>query len=921
MRTLPVLLLSFALPLNLAAADLAPYLVKDINPAFTAGSSDPQAFVQLGNVAVFQVWKLGHRELWRSDGTAAGTYRLEEVGYTEILGVGGGRCFFRFQDVDNRWYLQVTDGTLPGTVSLGQTIGYEQTGFAAWVPRQGLLYFASQIPGDGHGTELWRSDGTPGGTYEVADIEPGPGSSNPAYLTSFKGKLYFSATDSIHGSALWQSDGTAAGTRMVREVPADVLNVVGSRLAFLGRDAAYGRELWSSDGTTAGTRRISDLAKGGASPVFHDLEVVGKRLYAVATASAAKGQELYVTDGTAKGTAKLTAFADPYALGQLTQSSLGDRLLFAADDRTHGVELWTSDGTAKGTRMVLDACPGACPSYPIALLRHHGRLYYQATDGTHGFELWVTDGTAQGTGMVADLCPGVCGSWPSALPSPGDRFLFTSRDDTSGLTTLWATDGTAGGTEPLASFPDIYVQGTAVGGALIFSGADPDHGRELWISDGTPEGTHLLADVADEDVGGSDPAGLMPLGERLLFFARDGGGSALWKSDGTDAGTVAVKRGLSGRGPWTASASRAYFQANPRQGSFELWASDGTEAGTVRVTPDEARSLGELSAPVLKLGSRVFFSAWSADRGVEPWVTDGTRAGTRLLADLRPGPAPSSPRDFTVLQGRAWFVARFRLWKSDGTTAGTVALGPELRDMHPWTTLGSRLLFTGRNSRQRLELWSTDGTAARTVRLAEMEAISSPTLHGGRLWFVVDGTEIWSTDGTAGNTRRVNLPLGSSEPYLIVSDGARLYLGLRLYTGSSTVYEIWAGDGTASGTKKIAGLSFYGPWAAFNGRLYFASDSGALYSSDGTEDGTRLVRSDNGPERITRLLRFSNRLLAFTNEGEMWQTDGTAAGTKLIRDLSPMSWYDSSRVMKAGPRLFFPAFDPETGWELWAMRE
>jgi hypothetical protein len=30
---------------------------------------------------------------------------------------------------------------------------------------------------------------------------------------------------------------------------------------------------------------------------------------------------------------------------------------------------------------------------------------------------------------------------------------------------------------------------------------------------------------------------------------------------------------------------------------------------------------------------------------------------------------------------------------------------------------------------------------------------------------------------------------------------------------------------------------------------------------------------------------------------------------------------DNSQVVKAGPRLFFPAWDQTTGWELWAMRE
>jgi ELWxxDGT repeat protein len=906
MRTLPILLLSLAL-MAAAPAAFTPYLVKDINPEATPANSVPSSFVTLGGLALFQVQRLGQGELWRSDGTASGTYRLAENGYTEILANTGGLCFFRFQSADNRWHLWVTDGTLPGTFSLAETSAYWPSVSAAWVPPQGVLYFSFEA-GQGHGTELWRTDGTPGGTYEVADIVPGPGSSDPTYLTSFQGRLYFAAD-----SALWRSDGTAQGTALVRDVPAVSIYVVGSRLVFLGTDAAHGFEPWASDGTTAGTRRIADLAKGTGSPVYHAFKVIGKRLFFTATASAARGQELYVTDGTAQGTRALTSFSDPYALDQLPQAALGNRLLFAARNRANGVELWSSEGTAKGTRLVLDACPGECPSYPTPLLQHGGRLYYQARDATHGDELWVTDGTARGTRMVKDICPGQCDSWPWIVSAAGDRLFFGTWDEQNHTNVLWTTDGTAEGTVPLAEVGNIALSGTAAGGELVFSAFDPDHGDELWVSDGTPDGTRLLADIADEDLGGSEPHSLMTLGDRVLFLARGFDGPALWTSDGTEAGTVEVRKGLSRIGAWTASASRVFFQADPRQGSFDLWTSDGTEAGTLRLNPVGVRAMDGLSQPVIKLGSRVFFSGWTMEHGSEPWITDGTRAGTRRVADLRPGTANSSPRDFTVFAGRAFFVARFRLWKSDGTAKGTIALGPELRDIQPRTTYAGRLWFTGHNSRYRTELWATDGTAARTVRIAELRTVEQLTVHAGRLWFLGDGTELWSTDGTAAGTRRLDLQAPVSEPFGgIVSDGLRLYL-------TDFQRALWVSDGTAAGTRRISDQGAVGPSIAFGDRLYYVSPSGDFYTSDGTEAGTRPVRPDGTP-RFGSPLRFGNRLVLINYAGELWQSDGTAEGTKLIRDLSPET-YSSLQIVKAGPRLFFPAWEEETGWELWAMRD
>src|SRR4051794_711041 len=52
----------------------------------------------------------------------------------------------------------------------------------------------------------------------VADIVPGPGSSNPQYLPSAGGALYFYTQDTP-GSESWElrtSDGTAGGTRLLR---------------------------------------------------------------------------------------------------------------------------------------------------------------------------------------------------------------------------------------------------------------------------------------------------------------------------------------------------------------------------------------------------------------------------------------------------------------------------------------------------------------------------------------------------------------------------------------------------------------------------------------------------------------------------------------------------------------------------------
>jgi ELWxxDGT repeat protein len=122
------------------------------------------------------------------------------------------------------------------------------------------------------------------------------------------------------------------------------------------------------------------------------------------------------------------------------------KVLFNADDGTHGYELWVTDGTAAGTSLV-DINPVAGDSSPgdITALGN-GEALFDANDGTHGFELWVTDGTSAGTSLVTDINPGSGGSYPYAISALGNgKALFSANDGTYGYE-LWVTDGTQAGT-------------------------------------------------------------------------------------------------------------------------------------------------------------------------------------------------------------------------------------------------------------------------------------------------------------------------------------------------------------------------------------------------------------------------------------------------------------------------------------------
>ena len=96
------------------------------------------------------------------------------------------------------------------------------------------------------------------------------------------GTLYFSANDGVHGTQLWKSDGTAGGTVMVADIngttTADVTNItdVGGKAYFAAYTARGGFQVWQTNGTASGTVKDTSLLTGATAP--RDLTAMGTSL-------------------------------------------------------------------------------------------------------------------------------------------------------------------------------------------------------------------------------------------------------------------------------------------------------------------------------------------------------------------------------------------------------------------------------------------------------------------------------------------------------------------------------------------------------------------------------------------------------------------------------------------------------------------
>lgn len=113
---------------------------------------------------------------------------------------------------------------------------------------------------------------------------------------------------------------------------------------------------------------------------------------------------------------------------------------------------------------------------------------------------------------------------------------------------------------------------------MFFVAAD-NKGRELWTSDGSVEGTRSLD--LNQGSFNSNPYDLTIVDNTIYLFTSL---EDMWKSDGTDAGTIKIAELRSGANPQNLMSidSTIYFSANGGS-SYNLWQSDGTSNGTTEV--------------------------------------------------------------------------------------------------------------------------------------------------------------------------------------------------------------------------------------------------------------------------------------------------------------------------------------------------
>jgi len=235
-------------------------------------------------------------------------------------------------------------------------------------------------------------------------------------------------------------------------------------------------------------------------------------------------------------------------------------------------------------------------------------------------------------------------------------------------------------------------------------------------------------------------------------------------------------------------------------------------------------------------------------------------------------------------------------------------------------------------------LYRTSGTPESTGQIVPLPVgLSNPRdfLRVGNLtYFLADtaqGVVVGRTNDSPDGVFALNK--NYTDPQSLTAAGGKLFFVART---ASAGLELWVSDGTRDGTRIVrnirGGSSSARPFhlAEFNGLLYFTATNAQygseLWRSDGILANTTLVADlfpgprGGNPADLTVLggkLYFSAETLETGRE--LFASNGTGVGTQLVVDLNQTEAYAFSgapfQIRKVGKRLFFTAYDPVAGME------
>lgn len=387
-----------------------------------------------------------------------------------------------------------------------------------------------------------------------------------------------------------------------------------------------------------------------------------------------------------------------------------------------------------------------------------------------------------------------------------------------------------------------------------------------------------------------------------------------------------------------------YFTANDGTHGFELWRTDGTLANTERFMDLRTGIASSVPSSYFVANGKLFFNATASNGSRGLYVTDGTLAGTTLLTTTRVD-VPLGAVGSTVYYYKSGLMSTAgEFWKTDGTPAGTlkIANGFLESDSGPSVVFDNTVFFSAKSPMaSEKSLWKINSATDTIVEVAASPLdVSVFTVSNGKMYFAAsaDGslpTGLWKMDSAAATPAEVqanNSARIALDPESMTDVNGTLFFTART---AAEGRELWRSDGTSDGTVLVKDINPNGGnsnaqlLTAVGQKLFLTADDtthgNELWSSDGTEAGTVLVKDiivgPSGSEQ--RSLFNLNGLLVFASPSPqsalpvMWTSDGTDAGTTVVNNTVVNL---ANNFVKLGTSALFAAENTSVGREMFILR-
>lgn len=581
-------------------------------------------------------------EWFVSDGTAEGTGPMDQIdgvslptAPSEAVMIGSDAIFFVGHDEQHGRELWRTDGTGAGTtLVVDANPGPRDSWPRRLIAAEDRLFY--QATADGVWESLWSVDAAGVQPEVLLSLAYESEGSTPRDLIPAGDHLHFIAN--LHwGDLHYRYDAELQGDLRGRPITSRQYDphlpravAVGDDLYYTARTSQTGRELWVWKGDADQPRLVRDFTPGGSDSltVFaggHD----DRFLFGVTSSGGIR--DAWSTDGTDDGTFLLipeSPFDSDETLVRFVGTDYG--VLFETYE-SDVARLYRTPSHAFEPILLHEGIAGILQFREFAISGDD--LYFAAPiDSAWNTQIFKTGGSIETTVQVSHLPYLEYEGPPYNLTTAGDRLFFTSSDRDGNE--LWTSDGTVSGTVQVrdvnAVEPD-YAQYTDTEGSypadlrasdslLFFTADDGEHGREWWVSDGSEAGTHLLVDLtpgAEGSFGKIQNPVITPGGFLLFGFGQDSEAIDLYVSNGTPEGTRVVATGTESVGEWALVGEEVFANVDFDDAASEL--------GKLTGKFDSRLSLGVGSLSVdLPASDPTVDSSMVYVGGEYRWVLDGT---------------------------------------------------------------------------------------------------------------------------------------------------------------------------------------------------------------------------------------------------------------------------------------------------------